>query len=155
MITKQRKKICWNCDGSVTLEAENCPYCGVYLNPLGNDDDKDGLFAPPYRLEEIEEEAEVPPAPYASRVEAVAESKVLPEPLPKEPTEFTLEQKTLLSLSLILAGAVFFIFGLALFLFSNNGFLTLSWNANYWFIYLIISLPILAIGVRFLGNIKN
>ena len=28
-----KKKLCWSCEGRVAKEAENCPYCGVYLSP--------------------------------------------------------------------------------------------------------------------------
>lgn len=154
MTVKQRKKICWNCDGSVPVEEENCSFCGVYLSPLESDEDKNSLFSPPYRLQEVEEEADVPPAPYATaHVEAVAASQPIPEePLVKEPSSYTLEQRTLFSLSLILSGAVFLIFGLALLLFSRNGILTLSWDATLWFLYIILAIPLLVFGCRYLGK---
>src|ERR1700722_8685985 len=48
MSQKLKKKLCWNCDGSAALEVENCPYCGVYLSPLGaGGEEKEGIFAPP------------------------------------------------------------------------------------------------------------
>jgi hypothetical protein len=27
-----KKKLCWNCEGNVSREIDNCPYCGVYLH---------------------------------------------------------------------------------------------------------------------------
>lgn len=29
---KNEKRLCWNCDGDVSLHLDQCPYCGVDVN---------------------------------------------------------------------------------------------------------------------------
>lgn len=159
MSTKQpKKKLCWNCEGRVTLQDENCPFCGVYLSPLGKvgeSENKETLFAPPYRVEESDqEEQQVPAAPYAVQEESVSSrsqeavkvaSKIAASPL------LTSEMQTIvLPLILLLTGSVLFIFGIALMLFSQNGVLTLQWNGEHWYLFFIFSLPLLYFGWRYL-----
>lgn len=154
MSKKPKKKLCWNCEGNVSFETENCPFCGVYLSPLGNDEGKDSLFAPPYRIEETEEEPQVPTAPY------VQEQTVREEVIPLNTKEVIDEKQSalqaiLVPLILMLSGSVFLLFGLALFLFSHNGVFTLSWDASGWYLYLLLGLPILAYGCHTLMKLKD
>ena len=44
-----KKRLCWNCEGSVSLEAETCPYCGVSVIPATLENINAG-FTPSYRL---------------------------------------------------------------------------------------------------------
>lgn len=156
MRAKVKKKLCWNCEGTTPLETENCPYCGVYLNPLLDDDEKDSLFSPPYRVEEVDD-PEIPSAPYPTqdadpanlestqmitdtKIEEVAKSPLLP-------TE-------LAPLLLLLSGSVLFLFGIALSLFSHHGILSLQWNGSYWYLYFLFSIPLLIMGWRTLQQEK-
>jgi hypothetical protein len=159
MSTKPKKKMCWNCEGRVTFQDENCPYCGVYLSPLneGATEDKEDLFAPPYRMGGIEEEEEqaVPLAPYTAPQEAVAVA------IPKQAIEENHHESTgpflsadikaaVLPLIFLLGGSVCFLFGIALLLFSQHGTLTLQWSGDYWFVYFIAALPMLLFGWKYL-----
>lgn len=150
MKTKPKKKLCWNCEGNVTLQAENCPYCGVYLSP--GDEAKDHPFSPPYKNTQTEGNSEVPVAPYANQEKESS-------PISKEETELDQDKEQITTivqpLALLLAGSMFFIFGLALLLFSHNGVFSLHWDGNYWYIYLLISLPMLGFGWMFMRNIKD
>jgi hypothetical protein len=49
----------------------------------------------------------------------------------------------------LLSGAVFSLFGLVLFLFSNDdGFLRLKWNSAFWPFYLGLGAVLLILGFR-------
>lgn len=49
-------------------------------------------------------------------------------------------------LVLLLPGSIFAFFGLMLLLFSQDGSLSLTWNANYWYLYLLAASPLLYYG---------
>ncbi len=163
MSTQPKKKLCWNCEGRVSLKDENCPYCGVYLSPLGSDEDsesKETLFSPPYRVEEADQdERKVPVAPYAaeqSHSPTRTQEAIKPSSeLAKTPFLTSEMQSIVLPIILLLSGSVFFIFGVALMLFSQNGVLTLQWNSDYWYLFFIFSLPMLYLGWYFIHNDSN
>jgi hypothetical protein len=139
----KKKKLCWNCEGNVSVEAENCPYCAVYLSPSGSSD-KD-LHSPPYGKNQTETSSEIPASPFASQ--DVAPSEATKNDLSENSGEgFELMKNIIQPLLLLLAGSVFFIFGLALLLFSHNGVFTLRWNGSYWFFYLLLGIPMLFFG---------
>jgi hypothetical protein len=135
-----KKKLCWNCEGAVSFEEENCPFCGVYLSPHGRDHDEEeeeenDFFTPPYPSEKEEE-----------------------TPLPKPPLKKTDEnltdlKKVAMPVTLLLSGTVFFLFGLALFLFSRGGLFILRWNGSYWHIYLTVGLASLFFGWKSLNKL--
>lgn len=146
----KKKKLCWNCEGGVALDVENCPYCGVYLSPTDKPE-KNRSSNSALGKSQTEPSSEIPIAPYAQdTAEAVQE----------EPSEIAGEGVSLLGstlqpLLLLLTGAVFSIFGLALFLFSHKGVFTLSWNGTYWFLYLLLGVPMLLFGWLSLNKINE
>lgn len=162
MSTKPKKKMCWNCEGRVTFQDENCPYCGVYLSPLSEDkkEDKENLFAPPYRVEEVEEEEEqaVPLAPYNAPQEVVAavipqkSSQIEHQEDHSGPFLSTDIKAAVLPLIFLLGGSVCFLFGIALLLFAQHGTLTLQWSGDYWFLYFAAALPMLFFGWKYLQS---
>lgn len=151
MTTTPKKKLCWNCEGRVSLEEENCPYCAVYLGlaPDENGESKD-VFAPPYRLVETDEE-NIPASPYVTEKDE--------ETTTEEKVDFSVAKADLkevvLPLSLLSAGSLFLLFGLILLVFSERGVLTLSWNGDYWYFYLAFALPMLFFGWRALQRFDN
>lgn len=125
MTQQVKKKLCWNCEGAVTHTVETCPYCGVYLSPQNLKDDplaREEIPAPPYKPEEaiIDEEA-----PAAQEGEGY-----------------------LVPLVSLMTGAVFAIFGLIIYLFSQDGKLTLTWDSDWGLIFMAIALPLLYLGYR-------
>lgn len=136
MSGKTKKKLCWNCEGNVDLKHETCPYCGVSLNisPIaGTKPDP----KPPYRSTA---NSKVPPAPYPIK----EEEKSVEEPAASN--EF---RSIAFSLTFLLLGSVLSIFSLILALFADaNGIFTLRWQAQYWYIYLILAIPLLYFGWR-------
>lgn len=125
-----KKKLCWNCEGSVAKQLETCPYCGVYLSPTEHDSQRDerNLLAPPYPSESLKAETAATP-----------EERVNPH---EE------EESMLAPLIFLLAGVTFLLFGLTLWLFSERGRLTLSWNADWGLMFILLAVPLLFFGLR-------
>lgn len=158
MNQKPKKKLCWNCEGSSSVQDENCPYCGVYLSPLSigdNSGDQHNPFAPPYRMNHTDEEHGIPKSPFAtqekdpliSNEEKVAEARV------EEDSDET--QTPILPTVLLLIGGGLLLFTLALVLFSQNGKLTLQWDADYWPLFLLLSGAMLFFGWKKLQNLQD
>ena len=150
MSAKTKKKLCWNCEGNVELKHENCPYCGVSLNvsPLAGTKTHADL-APPYRVAS-NHSSSIPNAPYSSP-SSETESKTT-DKLPST-GEF---QAIAISLTFLFIGSVFGIFGILLFLFSDSqGVFTLSWHGSYWYIYVLLALPLLFLGWKVSHQLNN
>ncbi len=150
---KSHQKMCWNCDGHVHVYELQCPYCGADLTEHQEVD------------EEWEEETEEKEDESTALV--TQEEEVDPPPfqefLEEERLDLTEEEESwektekkadpdldnpLASLLLLLPGSLFFLFGLALFLFSKDGVLVFQFKAKYWFVYLLGSWPLLYLGYR-------
>lgn len=157
MKTTSKRKICWNCGGSVSREILNCPYCSVYLNREGNepeeidDDEEEEEVQPPFSLTSVQENS-IPQPPYAG---VNAAETVLPveNVISKKPIAGW--KVIVLPLLLLLAGSSFLLFSAILFLFSQNGLLTLQWKATHWPFYLLAALPLLYFGWNALQNIQE
>lgn len=154
MSVKQKKKLCWNCEGRVPLTEENCPFCGVYITPL--DLSENPLLKPPYRIvdEEEEEEQEIPSSPFADKEgnphsEEEAKAVAMEAPLSSD------MNRVAITALLLLAGTVFLMFGTTLWFYSDIGVLVLQWDAQYWFVYLLVALPLLFFGWRSLMKISD
>lgn len=145
----QKKKLCWNCEGRVSLEEENCPYCAVYLGPAPDEEGKQDVLAPPYRLVETEEDQVQGPleSPYEVQDAALDDEDSLDLDVARSGFK-----QVVLPLALLSAGSLFFLFGLMLLIFSEQGKLTLSWNANSWYIYVLTALPAVIFGWVILGK---
>jgi len=141
MTTKVKKKLCWNCEGRVNFHEEHCPFCGVYLSPTPLSDQEqedDSLYSPPYSVNPENENSELPHPPYLDAETSDEENKTKEKSFPKNTTQGSFDYRSvLLPLSLLQAGSIFLLFGLILALFSRNGFFTLIWNADYWYLYLV------------------
>ena len=131
MNTKNKKKLCWNCEGSVDVSAEKCPFCGVSTDVTPIPGTQPKKASPP-------QNKKAPAGPYPLKEEAQEESK-----------EGSTFQTTALAISTLLLGTVLGIFSLVLALFSNSkGIFTLSWSGEWWYIYSVIALPLLWLGWR-------
>lgn len=151
-----KTKLCWNCEGSVSRSAENCPYCAVYLSPE-NEDLTEETAVPikaPYRQDK-KAGKEIPKAPYRP-IEKENEENALDEEIGVQemalPVNLTNFQATFLPLILLTTGLISIFFSLMLFLFSENGKLTLQWDGDFWYVYGLIALPLLFFGWRSLES---
>ena len=144
MNERPKKKLCWNCEGNVVETEDNCPYCGVYLHPgsLSGQVERASLFSPPYpQQEETHEEA--PPVEAAKPAETIVSAGL----------GNTLKEM-LLSLVMLSSGVFFFLFSLAIFLFSHNGQMTLTWSISSGWLFFLSGLPLVIFGWRSLQKLE-
>lgn len=165
---KTHQKMCWSCDGHVHVYELQCPYCGADLSEEEKQELKraiewaqeetsfqDSSFEEEISQEKIVQEKEemqkeLEHPPFASLIEEIEEATVDGASRWEErgPPENRDLENPLASLLLLLPGSLFFLFGLALFLFSQNGILTFKFSGKYWFVYLLGSWPLLYFGWR-------
>lgn len=144
-----KKKLCWNCEGNVSREIDNCPYCGVYLHAV-EEEEETSQWNIPYRFPSTKQE-EIP-SPLYQQPEEPKEPSIVDE-TPKE-SSYPLDKlkQEVLPLLFLMTGSLFFLFGTVLFLFSDNGTLTLQWKGDHWIYFLGISLPTLYFGWKWLQD---
>ena len=132
MKTKKRQKLCHSCEGEVDLDVIFCPFCGADLLEEKASLEEDP-FLPPY-------------SPKNPLQEAITQQQ---EEVGGEKSEGVLLPITLLS-----TGSWLFLLGVFLFLFSKNGIATLKIDARFWLIYILIAVPFLIAGYKFLKKIR-
>lgn len=141
---QDKRKLCWNCEGSVLRHLESCPYCGVYLSPSDQSDDSQNLLSPPFPSSKFGHS--VPKPPYQSQENPTSETEIATTPA---------THSLLSPLLMFITGTSFGLFGLTLWLFSEKGRLTLSWNEDWAMVFLIISAILLIFGGRSLSRLQD
>ena len=151
-----QKKICWNCEGNVDRNMDNCSYCGVYLH-APEEELSGGYWNPSYRAPFNSEIEEDEPSSDEEIIGPVSDRRSSSE---KE--VFSLGGWAALSQSLkrdlfpvlfLMLGSVFFLFGIVLLLFSQNGVLTLQWKESDGFYFFLFSFPLVVLGWVFLQRL--
>jgi hypothetical protein len=149
-----KKRLCWNCEGNVALNEETCPFSGVSVVPAFLEG-AGAEFSPPYSTAH-EDDGAIPKSPFDIQDETT-DSENREEQKQVNETEPAIDEfkQVLISVALLLTGSVFFLFSMALALFSQDGILTLQWEGDYWYIYTILALPLLFFGWRFLMKLDR
>ncbi len=149
-----KKKLCWNCDGNIAKEVDNCPYCGVYVH--SPDLDENNGWNIPYVSGNKKEEI---PSPFYQIHEnnqtddESEESEVLSDIHEEKNSAIPVLQQLkedVLPVLFLMSGSIFFLFGIVLLLFSTNGTLTLQWNGNLWPYFLALAVPFVFFGWKYL-----
>lgn len=155
MTKKNEKRLCWNCEGNVSHHLPQCPYCGVDVTqpPVRDENSLFRGFGSPFQRAPNQEIPEPPYAREQTQDFTVTEeewSSALNEEKSqaKEEGAPTSSKREMIALLLLLPGVVFFLFGLALTLFSTEGILALQWNQNVAYFYFLGSVPLLYLGWR-------
>lgn len=148
-----KKKLCWNCEGNVSRVIDNCPYCGVYLhaNEEAEEEAKwhkirhseeDDIPSPVYQMLP-DEEADQQQANPTSVKGGFDWSHFMPQ-----------LKQDLFPMLFLMAGSLFFLFGVVLLLFSQDGKLILEWDSNYSTYFLGAALPLFALGWKYFQNLE-
>jgi len=149
-----KKKLCWNCEGNIIKDVDNCPYCGVYVHSPELDEINN--WNVPYVVENKKEEIPSPLYQLHSTEEVQDNvNEELNESHSESASMFQQLKNDVLPTLLLMVGSIFFLFGLILFLFSNQGTLTLQWNGNHWPYFLFFSLPSVYFGWKFLLQVDR
>lgn len=152
-----KKKLCWNCDGNVSREVDNCPYCGVYIH--AEELEENSSWNPSYRPASKTEEIPTP----IYQIQTEQEEEEVSESQNSEEIEnpvvlnhfSTQLKRDVFPILFLMMGSIFFLFGIVLFLFSQNGVLTLQWQGSYASYFLIASIPLVGFGWWFLQNLDS
>jgi hypothetical protein len=154
-----RQKICPNCDGRVAYDATQCTYC---FTALQVDNSVPKIFTPPTPQETF---STLYSPPYSSKPaetlgnsrEASRETRVLPKTTPiyaeKDGGEMidkteTSETKSFWPLLSLILGGNLLTLGILQFFFSDHGTVRLEINGSYWFLMLLVSLPLFYFGLK-------
>jgi hypothetical protein len=154
-----RQKVCTHCDGRIPLDALQCPYCSAVQAGHGEgpqgmfknqslQDSLTSLYSPPYSSKgpgkpTIPQEEKRGPASYD---QAASYS------LEKEEVED--QKKGLWPILLLSMGGNLLTLGLLQLFFSSEHRLTLEWNSGYWYLYCLLSAPLIYLGFRRVNQIK-
>jgi len=159
-----KKKLCWNCEGNVSKQIDNCPYCGVYLH--ADELEENSSWIPSYRPSSKTEEI---PSPIY-HIQGEQESNKSDEEDEEEEAEasstagsnshalmevFNHLKKDLFPILFLMMGSIFFLFGIVLFLFSQNGVLTLQWQGSQALYFLLFSIPLTGFGWWYLQQLEQ
>jgi hypothetical protein len=142
-----KKKLCWNCEGNVSNTIDNCPYCGVYLHSNELDEDYSS-WNPSYRPSSKTEEI---PSPLYQGNHKEEEREEQEEQLKGSDWDqiFGQLKKDIFPIFFLMAGSVFFLFGIILLLFSKDGHLTLQWESHTGYYFLAFAIPAAILGWNF------
>lgn len=152
-----QKKLCWNCDGNISKEVNNCPYCGVYTH--AEELEENSSWNPSYNPSSNTEEIPTPiyqihPETDIEAVEEPEVPEVIPEYFYKQELIVQLK-KDVFPILFLMMGSIFFLFGMVLFLFSQNGTLTLQWQGSNALYFLIASIPLVGCGWWYLQQLQS
>lgn len=148
-----QKKLCWNCEGSVDRDVDNCSYCGVYLHPT-----QDELFSPQWSPSQIHHEPQDKSINDLEHNEKDHSHSDTPDYAFHSLGIHDLMsflKKELFPLLFLMLGSIFFLFGIVLFLFSQDGVLTLQWKEDHAGYFLLFAFPLLVFGWLFLQRLEN
>ncbi|MBA2368587.1 MAG: hypothetical protein H0V82_06145 [Candidatus Protochlamydia sp.] len=143
-----KKKLCWNCEGNVPKDLDNCPYCAVYLHGL--DEDNNSSWTSSRYSEE-----EIPEPLYQRQEDAHAENEESEASPLTLSISFQQLKKDVFPALFLMAGSVFFLFGIILFLFAYDGVLTLQWQGHYAPYFLLASAPLIFLGWKYLQRLED
>lgn len=152
MKPKKRQKLCHHCEGEVDLDVIVCPFCAADLREARVEQPRfsspvikelppeQSLYPSTRSLPPPEEEVMVQEeeSPVAAQVESQAESTF---------------KSSMGGILLFTLGAHLFFLAMAFLFLSDRGVLLLRFNAHFWPLCLILSLPLLVFGYRFTKNL--
>lgn len=152
-----KKKLCWNCEGNILRDIDHCSYCGVYLQPA--ELEEDSSWNPSYLSTSKTEE--IPSPLYQIQLDHHHLQEKSEDLSPEETAEsfngtllIAQLKKDVFPLLFLMTGSVFFLFGIVLLLFAQNGTLTLQWQGQDGLYFLLFAFPLIGFGWKFLQQLE-
>lgn len=165
MKPSDRQKMCTQCDGRVPVEAQECPYCSAEFHEPPQEesstlfksqtlqDSLTSLYAPPYGVKPSYSISSTPQEPLKKTSQDTFREVPAKSPeMPIQSQEETEAKSNFTPILILFAASNCLILGLLQALFSSNGRLTMEWDASYWFIYCVISIPLFFFGYKKLSQ---
>ncbi len=159
-------KMCPSCDGSISMDAIFCPYCGSNVfeknenlaeqkteddvKSLSYEETLSSLYPPPYKPKAIQTATT---KYYDEEKDIEKDDKENQEKYADDSAPIEKEKNALIPTALFWLGINILVFSVLLLVFSQNGVLYLKWNAKFWFLYSIISIPLVYFGFKGLKNL--
>ena len=148
MVYTKRRKLCWDCGGEVPEEVATCPFCGGSFEGTDRSQNEklfDGIY----------DFTNVPQSPIKPSFEFSDESTSLPkQELDREINDHEQSRHQIMSLLFLLPGMTLFILSCGIFLFSQEGYLTLRYNATYTLFIFLLSTISIYFGIRSYKKLK-
>jgi hypothetical protein len=145
-----KKKLCWNCEGNVAKDIDNCPYCGVYLH-ASELEEENHYWNPSYLSKENKEEV---PSPLYHGANTEEQEPIAMQEKGVSALEWTGAishlKREVFPILFLMAGSTFFLFAIVLLLFSHGGTLTLQWEESNAYYFLTLAGPLFFFGWKFL-----
>jgi hypothetical protein len=138
--SRNREKLCWNCQGSIPLSSAECKFCGSQV-----DFDQSNSSQSAVKKGEPQD----PTHPFHFLYQQQLPENIPPEEPPAEIEESNtnsnssfLDQQPRVSIYLlaVLAGSSLIFFSAILILYGHEGVLFLQWSTATWPIYLLLGL---------------
>jgi len=141
MLSREKKKMCWNCGGEVPESSAQCAFCGGDFNA----NTQETLIHPSPSNYEA---SDIPQAPYnaTNSYEMSANESEVPHEEILEGKEK--ERKSVIALSFLLPGVTLLLLGIGIFFFSEEGYFTLRWDSSYGLFVFLISAIFIYLGAR-------
>lgn len=141
MDSDERRKLCWECGGEVPAEAEQCPFCGAAFETAGDESTKSSFFTTSDESDEsgspdLFTETGAPRPlyqPIDKRAQLHSEHSGLEEgeANSEEDESDGGARQQLICLCFLIPGFALLLFGVIMFFFSQEGYLTLKWDASW------------------------
>jgi hypothetical protein len=150
-----KKKLCWNCEGNVAKNIDNCPYCGVYLHAAEMEDES--AWNPSYRPDLDNEDIPSPLYQIKPQVDEESEEEAQTAGDSKSMTWnhlFSQLKYDVFPILFLMMGSVFFLFGIVLLLFSQNGTFTLQWKESDGLYFLLFAVPLIGFGWMYFQRLE-
>lgn len=163
MKLNERQKLCATCDGRIPLEANLCPYCAaeqtqMYLQHKSIQESLTSLYSPLYPAKNVHPSKEQALTPSLQESMEKSFQHVSPSSQARLHDKETVSEKnqgekaSFWPILLLSLGANLLVIGLLQLFFSDQGLLTLQWESHYWYVYLLVALPLLYLGTKKLSK---
>lgn len=153
-----RQKMCSKCNGRVSFEATECPYCATELVPLPKtassqsplfknnslQDSLASLYQPPYHNKIGEKENPLP----RKQVTFSEPESPIAAAIAEQGNKGERVKNDFWALFALIVGGNLLTLGLMQFFFSEKGILSLEWDSSYWYLYCLIALPLFYLGFK-------
>lgn len=146
----ERQKLCPNCDGRISYDTVQCPYCFVLIQ---SDTSTNKILNPSFSSNPLYTPSSLKSMPTDSVDQKISKPLYNPEKEPDlEKNETSNEEGGFVPILLITVGGNLLTLGVLQFLFSDHGKIYLEIEGSYWFIMILTSLPLFYFGLRNLSN---
>jgi len=136
---KSEKRICWNCDGDVSLHFTDCPYCGVDLTQVPEHHiTHHKELGDPFQTADVKSllKGQDPFHADIKKDLGISQNKL----------ENSSGKQDWLGMVLLLPGVVLCLFALFLLVFAEEGRLVLEWDQHLAYLYFLGAVPLVFLG---------